>query len=82
MIAPGPSTTSDSASTQTTSELQGSARTLSPESTAAKKTDGYFKSSIRKDNDWWAVDCGDDRYGTLYSPTCHSTGGNRAQEAR
>jgi hypothetical protein len=34
-------------------------------STPAKKMDEYFKSTMRKDNCWWVVDCGDDPYGTL-----------------
>jgi hypothetical protein len=65
MIDPCPSTTVPSPSGQAITGLQAFAWALSPMSTPAKKTDEYFKSTMRKDNCWWVVDCGDDPYGTL-----------------
>ena len=59
-------------SNQAGRDLQRAAGRLSPASTAAKKTDEYFKSALRKGNCWWVVDGGDNRYGTLYSPPCNS----------
>ena len=65
MIHPCPSTTAATTSGQRITGLQPSAWALSPLSTPAKKMDEYFKSTMRKVNCWWVVDCGDDPYGTL-----------------